>query len=521
MRERADEGWDGVVAEGRDIFGVEAALAARWDERWVQDASDVLFGDEAHRTDDVQRQADDQPRDDHDVADPPDPIGRQHHQQGDDHDGQQQHGGHHVEAQLRPAVRLLVQAQPQRGGGQNDPGQRGEGHGRRNGRPRSVRRQPIRNDDQAASHHRDRHQLEEAAARVGRVRQPGSTHRVEPAKQVCRLERNEYAKQQVHGDHDDHDLGGPETPAHGLAPLAGLGSWRRGGERQCSGGQPGEGDGKRDPPAEIAEIELEAEHVVDDPAEDGVRRCEENHKHQHHRDGDGHAANDRHRVRCAAPDDGAGRKLPNRRCDRLPRARQDPADGRDGKPDDGTDRPRHHGAAAEGGDRRAGQCDSRQDIEGHQRGVGPDRRERGERQRRRREPQVQAAERRPAANAPRPNEKQADEDGEVDSQSDIEKEELAGEPDGAGHDDQASGAAYRGHGRTGRDRCDASLAGHRLSQCSRSMTRRGAPSSVRTPTRTQASFVKPTYQVLCASKSPPRTSAVSASNSGSYALAPL
>ena len=136
--------------------------------------------------------------------------------------------GEDDEPQLRPAVRLLVEPQPEQRGEEDDGGQPEEGEGCAEEHPRSALGQRVECHDEHPREQRDEHQLEEAAPGVLGVGQAGERERVAAAEQVGELEDDEDREQ----EDDDQQDGAPPRPRRGGA--APLGPARR-------AGRPGDG----------------------------------------------------------------------------------------------------------------------------------------------------------------------------------------------------------------------------------------------------------------------------------------
>ena len=93
-----------------------------------------------------------------------------------------------VEPQLRPAVGVLVQAEAERSGAEDDEGERGQADGGCDERPGPLGDDRVEADDEPAGQARHRDQLEEAAPSVVGIGDPARRERVEATEQVGDLE---------------------------------------------------------------------------------------------------------------------------------------------------------------------------------------------------------------------------------------------------------------------------------------------------------------------------------------------
>ena len=143
-------------------------MAVGRDEARIDDPLDVALGDEGRRGQHVERDQRGQADDRHRVAEPARPVRREDRTasaarvDGHRHD---RHG--HVQPQLRPAVRVLVEPQAQRRTGQHDDGQADQRDGQRRRTPRGRADDGIsRADEEAAGQAGGRDELEVAAPGV-------------------------------------------------------------------------------------------------------------------------------------------------------------------------------------------------------------------------------------------------------------------------------------------------------------------------------------------------------------------
>ncbi len=215
--------------------------------------------------------------------------------QGDDR-------GQDVQAQLRPAVGILVEAQTQRRRHEHDavrPMRRAGAEVRRG----STGDGGLERDDDGAGETRRRDELEVAAPGVVAVGHPGGDEGVQPTEQVGDLQADEQRRPRDPRDEHDEGLRRPEEP-DGADRARRRGAERRArpsgsprGDPQEAGGEPRAGEHEQQPPGQVAEVDAQAEHVVHRPPEDRVGRGEQD-REDH---GEGHrqeqAAHERDHAR--------------------------------------------------------------------------------------------------------------------------------------------------------------------------------------------------------------------------------
>ena len=118
------------------------------------------------------------------------------------HDGQRHREGRDrhqdVQAELRPAVGILVEAEPERGRHEHDRGQPDQCEERREIRPGPTGDRGLEGDDDAARQAGRRDELEESAPGVVAVGHAGCDERALATEQVGDLEDDEQADDQVH-----------------------------------------------------------------------------------------------------------------------------------------------------------------------------------------------------------------------------------------------------------------------------------------------------------------------------------
>ena len=353
-----------------------------------------------------------------------------------------------VQPKLGPAVGVLVEPEPDRGGDEDDPGQ-----AQQREHPDQIRAAPpddtgLEGDDDCPGEASRGDELEEATPGVVAIGQPGGDQRVEPAEQVGDLEPDEEPDDQVDDREHDQCLGGADDPGRDCGtgpcgraerrPLDLRDPDRR--DRQQSGRQPGARECEQEPPRQSPEIDLHAEQVLDASPEDRVRRGEQEDEDQGDRECQHDAANDRQHLlgdplRSIEQRPSVG---PGGTCGaddrRLERPGAERSDGRCGPPSHRQPRQRHD---------RPGEEDHRTDgIECRDERIAANSHECGQDEGRRRQPRVEWVGR-PARSPQEPAGDQArDHDHEdVDAVGGSVEDEL-----GEHADDQAGGKDAAGDG---------------------------------------------------------------------------
>ena len=444
-----DEDRDRVIGEDAEVRRVEAGVAAGRDEARVDDALHVPCRHETRRRDEVERDQRDETDDRQTVPHPAHPPG----QRQDRHDGQRHREGRDrhqdVQAELRPAVGILVEAEPERGGHEHDRGQPDERKERREIRPGPSLDGRLEGDDDPARQAGRRDELEEASPRVVAVGHAGRHERALATEQVGDLEHDEQADDQVHDRQDDDRLHRPEPGRVDRQRRPGGRTQRRALERrdarrrdhQEARRQPRAREREHRATSERAEIELPAQQVVQPAPEDRVGRGEEHREDERQRQADEQAADERQppasrEPGCPAgrrdrPGPGRGRHAWSARHDGPERPRRHAGDGRGGPARDGQPRHRRHGGAEEG--QRAERVQHRQER------VAADGDEPREDQRRDRQPGVERI-RSPSLTAHQPGREQRhrNEQHDVDAERGAVEDDFGEEPEAEGGREETS-----------------------------------------------------------------------------------
>ncbi len=297
--QRRDELGHGVVPQRCGVVSVEAVMAAGRDEGRIQHPGQVLVGHERVRADDRDPERDRHGAHCQPVGEPAHAVaphqGTGHHRAG----GQPQDRHRDVEAELGPAVGLLVETQAER--------RRAEDHRREHQQRRRADEEPPRppndavgNQQQQPGKRDDGDELEVALAGVVAVRHADRRQRVRTAEQVDDLHDGEQREEAIHGEEHGEQLCRP-APRGGSGgdrvdpPVGRLGAGVEGhrrresdrstnpgghaaGDRECAAGQ---GDRATDEPCRpqaehasadrIVELDGLVEELVEAVPEHGVR----------------------------------------------------------------------------------------------------------------------------------------------------------------------------------------------------------------------------------------------------------
>ena len=105
-----------------------------------------------------------------------------------------------VEPLLGPAVRELIELHPVRGGDDDHECRDREGQRGADVKARAPRHHELNREEEASGKHGHRDELEEAAARVRRVREAGRVQGVDPSEEIRDLEPDKEDKKRIHRD---------------------------------------------------------------------------------------------------------------------------------------------------------------------------------------------------------------------------------------------------------------------------------------------------------------------------------
>jgi len=199
VRQRFDHHRDRVVAQRREVPRVEPSLATRRDKPWIDRSGQVLASHESLRAQGADGQRDHHYQHAQGVDQPAGPPGQQEHHGRYRAESEPRDGRVDVEAELGPAVGVLVQLEAQSRRGEDDESQAGQGDRRGEIGARAAGDHGLETGDQAPRQEGDRDQLEEAAPCVLAVGHARRGEGVAPTEQVRELEAHEDREQQVDG----------------------------------------------------------------------------------------------------------------------------------------------------------------------------------------------------------------------------------------------------------------------------------------------------------------------------------
>ena len=149
------------------------------------------------------------------MPDPAHAVRDQRREEGNRGDRHQDDHGEDVEAQLRPAVGLLVEAQAERRGGDHDSGHDDQADCQPEERAGPIVGQALGPDHQPARKEGHRRELEEAASRVLGIADAGRLEGVEAAEQIGALKADEEHEHGDYGGEDRDRLGRADPPTAG------------------------------------------------------------------------------------------------------------------------------------------------------------------------------------------------------------------------------------------------------------------------------------------------------------------